>query len=72
KCQAKWHSAGPSGGKVRVDLKGINGYWLEKAGVLPEKIVISDDCTACHPDIYWSHRHTGPARGSMAAIIQLV
>ncbi len=59
-------------GKFRVDLKGINGYWLEKAGVLPEKIVISDDCTSCHPDIYWSHRHTGPARGSMAAMIQLL
>lgn len=58
-------------GKFRVDLKAINGYWLEKAGVLPSKIVTSHDCTSCHPDIYWSHRHTGPARGSMAAIIQL-
>ncbi len=60
------------GGKYRVDLKGINEYWVEKVGVLPEKIVISDDCTACHPDIYWSHRHTGNARGSLAAVIQLV
>lgn len=59
-------------GKFRVDLKAINGYWLEKAGVSSEKIVISDDCTSCHPDIYWSHRHTGPARGSMAAVIQLL
>lgn len=58
-------------GKFRVDLKAINGYWLEKAGVSPSKIVISHDCTSCHPDIYWSHRHTGPARGSMAAVIQL-
>jgi hypothetical protein len=55
-----------------VDLKGINAYWLEKAGILKEKIVISDDCTSCHPDIYWSHRHTGSARGSMAAVIQLL
>jgi YfiH family protein len=59
-------------GKYRVDLKGINAYWLEKAGILKEKIVISDDCTSCHPDIYWSHRHTGSARGSMAAVIQLL
>lgn len=59
-------------GKFRVDLKGINGYWLEKAGIMREKIVISHDCTSCHPDIYWSHRHTGPQRGSMAAVIQLL
>lgn len=63
----------PTGeGKYRVNLKSINGYWLEKAGISPKKIVISDDCTACHPDIYWSHRHTGAARGSMAAVIQLL
>lgn len=58
-------------GKFLVDLKGMNEYWAEKAGILPDKIVISDDCTACHPDIYWSHRHTGSARGSLAAVIQL-
>lgn len=58
-------------GKFRVDLKGINGYWLEKAGVSSSKIVISHDCTSCRREIYWSHRHTGSARGSMAAVIQL-
>lgn len=59
-------------GKFKVDLKAINGYWLENAGVCRQKIVISDDCTSCHRDIYWSHRHTGADRGSMAAIIQLI
>lgn len=59
-------------GKFKVDLKGINGYWLEKAGVSAEKIVISDDCTTCRPDIYWSHRITGFDRGVQAAVIQLV
>lgn len=58
-------------GKFLVDLKGMNGRWMEKAGVFSDKIVISDDCTSCHPAIYWSHRHTGNARGSLAAVIQL-
>lgn len=61
-----------SNGKFLVDLKAINGFWMEKAGIKKGKIVISDDCTACHPDIYWSHRHTGNQRGSLAAVIQLV
>ncbi|MCD7858012.1 MAG: peptidoglycan editing factor PgeF [Clostridiales bacterium] len=58
-------------GRFHVDLKGINRRWAEKGGVPPENIVISDDCTSCKRGLYWSHRHTGPARGSMAAVIQL-
>jgi hypothetical protein len=54
-----------------VDLKGINGHWLEKAGILAENIVISDDCTSCKRKLYWSHRHTGFDRGVMGAVIQL-
>lgn len=56
-------------GKFHVDLKAINRLWLELAGV--EKIDVSEDCTACQPDRFWSHRKVGNERGSLAAIIRL-
>lgn len=59
------------GGKFRVDLKGINAMVLERAGVRPEHVAISGDCTACLHDKYWSHRYTKGERGSQAAVIQL-
>lgn len=59
-------------GKFAVDLKGINARRLELAGLDPAHIAISDDCTACQPEKYWSHRRMGTNRGSMAAAIQLL
>ena len=56
-------------GKYLVDLKQLNEIWLRKGGV--EKIDICPDCTACHPERYWSHRRHGGERGSLAAIIML-
>lgn len=59
------------GRKWYVDLKGINAHCLKVSGVLPEHISVSEDCTRCHPEKYWSYRATGNDRGSMAAIISL-
>lgn len=59
------------GGKFKVDCKAINRTWLLQAGLSPEHIEISDQCTCCHPDLFWSHRKVGQARGSLAAVIQL-
>lgn len=59
-------------GKFKVDLKGINSALLIRAGVSPEHVEISNDCTACLPDKYWSHRMTQGKRGSQAAILQLL
>lgn len=53
--------------KYFVDLKGINALWLRKAGV--SHIEISDACTMCQPDRFWSHRVTKGIRGSQGAII---
>jgi len=50
-----------------VDLKGLNALWLRGSGV--EKIEISDACTACAPDRFWSHRKTGGKRGSQVGVI---
>lgn len=57
--------------KFRVDLKGIIRHTLLLAGLDPAHIAVSDHCTACRPDLYWSHRLLGDRRGSMAAMIQL-
>jgi len=57
------------GGKYMVDLKEANRRQLSDAGVLD--ISVSDECTSCKCDKYWSHRRTNGLRGSQAAIISL-
>lgn len=57
----KWH----------VDLAGLNRQWLLRAGVLPQNICTTDLCTACRPDLFWSHRKMGTARGSQVAAISM-
>lgn len=56
-----------SNGKFHVDLKAVNALALRRAGV--ENIAISEECTMCQPDRFWSHRVTGINRGSQGAII---
>ena len=58
-------------GKFMTDLKGINSWLLERAGVLPENIDISPECTMCKRDKYWSHRATDGKRGVQASCITL-
>ena len=55
------------GEKFHLDLKGINAHLLRRAGIL--SVDISDHCTACDPELYWSHRKVGSNRGSQGAII---
>ena len=53
--------------KFFLDLKAINALVLRNAGVT--HIEISDACTMCTPDRFWSHRVTRGDRGSQGAII---
>ena len=55
------------GPKFFLDLKEINAFALRRAGV--RHIEISEDCTMCSPDRFWSHRITGDRRGSQGAVI---
>jgi copper oxidase (laccase) domain-containing protein len=57
----------PNGEKYYVNLKEINALWLRRAGV--KEIEISDACTVCRSDVFWSHRVTKGLRGSQGAII---
>ncbi len=59
------------GGKYRVDLKGANRRRLISLGLSPENIDVSDECTMCESEKYWSHRATNGIRGTQAAMIIL-
>lgn len=59
------------GPKYHVDLAGLNRQWLLRAGLLPERIAVSGLCTACRPELFWSHRKLGDARGAQVAVISL-
>lgn len=48
------------------DLKAINALQLLQMGVT--EIDISDACTACHPELFYSHRQSGGTAGRQAAI----
>ncbi|MBQ8683053.1 MAG: peptidoglycan editing factor PgeF [Clostridia bacterium] len=63
----------PKGGdKVHIDLWAVNRRFMLESGVKAENITVTDLCTRCHPDVFWSHRATGGQRGSLAAFIGLV
>ncbi len=53
--------------KFHVDLKKVNALALHRAGV--ESVEISEECTMCQPERFWSHRVCGVNRGSQGAII---
>ena len=55
------------GNKYFVDLKKANMFLLNMAKV--SNISVSDECTSCTPEKYWSHRKTNGHRGSQAALI---
>lgn len=57
--------------KFYLDLWEVNRRILLSAGVKVDNITVTDLCTRCHPDLFWSHRFTGPQRGSLAAFISL-
>ena len=57
----------PRGEKFYLDLKQINAMVLRRAGV--RHIEISDACTCCSPELFWSHRILGQNRGSEGAVI---
>lgn len=59
-------------GKFAVDLKGLIHWQLCQAGLTPDHVDTLSLCTACHPELYWSHRKMGDQRGNQAAMIQLL
>ena len=58
-------------GKTLVDLRGANRQRLLQLGLRDEHIDLSEECTFCSHEKYWSHRYTKGNRGSQAACIVL-
>lgn len=61
----------PFKGKWQVDLEGLNLWRLREAGIIEEHLDAMGICTACHKELYWSHRRTGDERGVQGALISL-
>lgn len=59
-------------GKYQLDLWKANWYVLTDAGILPEHLSVTDLCTACHPNLLWSHRKTNGQRGGVSAFLSLI
>lgn len=58
-------------GKYHIDLWETNRRILLGAGLTEEHITVTDLCTKCHSETFWSHRITGWDRGSLAGFIAL-
>ncbi len=58
--------------KSYIDLKRINYQIMVECGVLESNIEISNYCTMCEPELFYSHRGMGNSRGSLAAFMELL
>ena len=55
--------------KIFADLRRMNRHVLLGAGLEPENIFVSGECTCCDAEKFFSHRRTHGLRGTMAAVI---
>ena len=62
---------GEKEGKFYVDLREAIARRLVQLGLQRDNILVSEECTMCSHDKYWSHRYTQGNRGSQAALIML-
>ena len=58
-------------GKFMLDLWNINKDQLLEMGVLEKNITVSNICTRCNKDTFFSHRGDHGKTGSLAAIMEL-
>ena len=63
---------GKKPGKYQLDLWGANYIRLIRAGVLPEKIEVTDICTAHNSEQLFSHRASSGKRGNLGAFLGLL
>lgn len=55
--------------RVRLDLRAANRWQLVDAGVAPAKIAVSELCTGCRCDLFFSYRKEGAGTGRMMSVI---
>jgi YfiH family protein len=56
-------------GKYMLNLQELNRNFIEKAGILSSHIEITELCTSCSTDVFFSHRQENGSTGRMAAWI---
>lgn len=57
--------------KEHFNVPRANAMLLQRAGVQPENMDVSDICTKCNLDDWFSHRGQGPATGRQGGVIML-
>ncbi|MGB2678971.1 MAG: peptidoglycan editing factor PgeF [Candidatus Acidiferrum sp.] len=70
----QWLSMAPPGHQppprnVHLDLPKANRAQLLAAGLRPQNIFLSGLCTACHPELFFSHRREGALSGRLMSVI---
>ncbi|NMA02280.1 MAG: peptidoglycan editing factor PgeF [Clostridia bacterium] len=58
--------------KAQLNLGEANRIQLLEEGVLAENITLANICTACHQDLFYSHRYSDGKTGRLAGAIMLV
>lgn len=58
-----------SDGQYSLDLKELNKQILLRAGIQNENILVTDYCTSCHGEHFYSHRRDTGTAGRMMAYI---
>jgi len=61
------HQPPPKG--VHLDLRKANRSQLLAAGLRPENIFVSELCTACRTDLFFSYRREGALSGRLMSVI---
>ncbi|WP_129689201.1 peptidoglycan editing factor PgeF [Gottfriedia acidiceleris] len=56
-------------GKFKLNLKEANKQLLIKSGISEENIIMTNYCTSCNPNIFFSHRRDGGKTGRMMSYI---
>ncbi|SDG95510.1 conserved hypothetical protein [Alteribacillus persepolensis] len=65
--QTPWYTKG--NGKYQLNMKQMNRYLLESAGISPDHIFISSYCTYTNDAYFFSHRRDGQKTGRMMTFI---
>jgi copper oxidase (laccase) domain-containing protein len=58
-----------SEGQYKLDLKQLNKYLLLESGIKEENITVSQQCTSCEGDVFFSHRRDEGKTGRMLSFI---
>lgn len=58
--------------RYKIDLWAFNKRLMMECGVPEKNIEVTDLCTMCRPELFYSHRIMGDRRGSMVAVMELI